>query len=494
MTSSPAPGGNNLRRQAFLRQASTPAIGSKKPPLIPRWLHALETGKGWTTFGLRDSGNLEHSWKAFQNSDEAKAPNTDAGKQGPESTATEAGPSATPGEKEQERREKGKDIAPESKEAESLLEAPDPDTPLPVWRVPVAEDRLFEVDLRTFKLWPVFWKGKGCEVLRGSWFFDSSKISPCNDEVARELEDLYHSIKPWLPSYADELRSAVALGAEAEQKLRAPMASLKGSYVIFLGPYLARIYQDDVTSRMTKTLWTAWSGTHSGGTLVARGFDNARRLLRTRETKWPSTTGKSARMGGHTAKDSGDFRGSPKPPSKMPKTDIPAKPTDTDSPELDGAAKPTVENSGLDEEELEPAIITAAASTEVGAADMLRSLATKFGSWGTASSQRASQVSALTRNDIKDAFKEAQNRIQGNESEDLAEKLKGITSTGLNNEKEYSSEREEHDLTAEEEAREEREELQREQEREESPQELVLVIHGIGQVSDGDVDPLQAGT
>jgi hypothetical protein len=447
MTSTPPPSANNVRRQAFLRQASAPVIDSKKPTLVHRWLHAQENGKGWSTFGLRDSGHLEKAWLSFQETEKGKS----VEKQGSSSKSTE-------------------------KEEMMVMEPPDPDVPLPIWRVPVAEDRLFEVDLRTFKLWPVFWKGKGSEVLRGSWFFDSSKISPCIKEVAKELEDLYHSIKPWLPSYADELKSAVSLGADAEQKLRAPMTSLKGSYVIFLGPFLARIYSDDVTSRMTKTLWTAWSGAHGGGTLVARGFDNARRLLRTRENKKPVS--RSVKKSGHKLKDSSDLRGSP---NSSPKVSLSH---DTDTPTAEGAAEPTT-TSNLSKEEEEEATMTAKASTDAGAADMLRSLATKFGTWGSMSPKRASRISEKTQNDIKKAFNEAQSRMQGVEigsgQESTRQSLEGMASTGLQAGFDDSSEKEEQDLTAEEEVREEEEELKREQERDNQQCDLCIVWHGIGQ-------------
>lgn len=242
---------------------------------------------------------MEEAWAAFQKvktEPDRKEKETD-----PASKGTDGGTSATPGEKAKDAREKGKT---KNQEEEASLEPPDPDEPLLVWRVPVGEDRLFEVDLRTKKLWPVFWKGKGYDVFRATWFFDSSKSSPCDDKVAQEIENLYHSIQPWLPSYADELKLAVSLGSDAEVKLRAPLTSLKGTYVIFWGKSLARLYSDDVTSRMTKTLWTAWSGAHGGGTLVARGYDNARRLLRRREIKGPVS--KSAKK--HKSTPSGDLR------------------------------------------------------------------------------------------------------------------------------------------------------------------------------------------
>lgn len=466
MTSAPPVNATSVRRQAFLRKASAPVIDSKKPALVHRWLHAQESGKGWTTFGLRDSAHLEEAWQAFESDSDSKRE---------QQTSSESElPPPVEGE-ESGREQKGKKKGEAAKELD--IDPPDPDIPLPVWRVPVAEDRLFEVDLRTLKLWPVFWKGKGSEVMRGSWFFDSAKISPCDDKVAQELESLYHSIQPWLPSYADELRSSVTIGSEAEDKLKAPLTSLKASYVIFLGPYLARIYTDDVTSRMTKTLWTAWSGAHGGGTLVARGYDNARRLLRTRENKRPAS--RSARKSEHKSRESGDAKASPNAKA--------APVGNTDSIVRDGTAKPSSRPSTATTEDEEDEALAAAASTETGSAEMLRSFVTKFGSWGASSSKSTMTMSGKTKFDIKEAFAEAQNRVQtepvcGADGRAAhAESMEGMASAGLQGDDDDTSERDEQDLTAEEEAREEEEELERERLRDEEPIELVLVWHGIGQ-------------
>jgi hypothetical protein len=37
------------------------------------------------------------------------------------------------------------------------------------------------------------------------------------------LSSLYREIKPWLPSYPQELQKAIELGASAEEKLKYPM-------------------------------------------------------------------------------------------------------------------------------------------------------------------------------------------------------------------------------------------------------------------------------
>ncbi|CEH15863.1 Phosphatidic acid-preferring phospholipase A1, contains DDHD domain [Ceraceosorus bombacis] len=237
------------QRVSFLRAASSSLPSA--PTLMPRWLHASENGKTWTPFGNRDHSRLEeawndnfHSWQEWKRIRERVALGKKLGKG---------------------------DVG----------------------------NHLYEVDLRLHKLSTVFWKSQPTSVRRGTWFLDGSKLTPCTDAVAEELESLWGSIKPYLPSYAEELRSSVSLGSDADDKLKCRLQSQKSSYVIFLGPYLARIYADDVSTRFAKTIWTAWSGEHAGGTLVARGYDNAQQLLKTRgvaDTK-SSTSGSSKKTG-----------------------------------------------------------------------------------------------------------------------------------------------------------------------------------------------------
>lgn len=135
-----APSNNTRQRQQFLRQASAPTFEKTKPPLLHRWLHTTEAApatsvsggganddaastvadrKSWNVFGQRDDRALERAWVAWK--------------------------------KEQDERGAGKEKEEETR-SNLTLPKPDPDVELPTWRVPVAEDRLFEVDLRTLRV------------------------------------------------------------------------------------------------------------------------------------------------------------------------------------------------------------------------------------------------------------------------------------------------------------------------------------------------------
>lgn len=75
--------------------------------------------------------------------------------------------------------------------------------------VPVAQDGLFEVDLTTMSLFPVFWAHTGSRVpvIRATWFLED-ETKPCSWELAEELEKGYQwvsarVITAFRPSWVD---------------------------------------------------------------------------------------------------------------------------------------------------------------------------------------------------------------------------------------------------------------------------------------------------
>ncbi|KAJ9475728.1 putative phospholipase, mitochondrial (putative) [Pseudozyma hubeiensis] len=224
------------------------------PLLHTRWLRTLDSGKGWTSFSVRDSRNLESAWKRWTqetggNVELPSLPETD-----------------------------GKVQAGEVKGSLDEWQATDPDADDVSNKVAVCTDRLYDADLAKFSISPVLWKGPALRITRASWFFESNKLSPCSTALAAELESHFQTLRPWLPSYTDELRSSVSLGAEAEAKLKCSLKTLKDSYVIFQGPRLARLYQEGFSNRLSKQFFTAWSGEHSGGQLLIRGYQTQAQL------------------------------------------------------------------------------------------------------------------------------------------------------------------------------------------------------------------------
>lgn len=224
------------------------------PILHTRWLRTCDSGKAWESFSVKDSRRLESAWKQWtqQNGSNIELPSL------PETD--------------------GKVQAGEVKGSIDRWEAPDPDADDVSHKVAVGVDRLYDADLSKLSISTVFWKGPELRITRASWFFESSKLAPCSTALSAELESHFQTLRPWLPSYADELKSSVSLGSEAEAKLKCNLKTLKNSYVIFQGPRLARLYQEGFSNRLSKQFFTAWSGEHSGGQLLIRGYQTQAQL------------------------------------------------------------------------------------------------------------------------------------------------------------------------------------------------------------------------
>ncbi len=217
------------------------------PALHWRWVRTTESGKGWESFSVRDSRCLESAWKSW--------------------TQQQGGSLELPDLPRTMARSKR-----ESSRLHARLAGPRPDEDPSPSKVAVAQDRLYDADIADFSMSPVFWRGPKLRITRASWFFESSKLTPCSTALAAELESHFQTLRPWFSSYTDELKSSVSLGSEAEAKLKCSLKTLKNSYVIFQGPRLARLYNEGFSNRLSKQFFTAWSGEHSGGQLLIRGY------------------------------------------------------------------------------------------------------------------------------------------------------------------------------------------------------------------------------
>lgn len=430
----------NPQRQAFLRSASVPTLEKTAPKLNPRWLYA--EGKAWAAFSPGDSRRIEEGNARWIEEEQEK-------KTGQEEQGENKKKPSTDENKTEQQDTKAKDQTG-SKSDQYVPPMGDPTSPLPAWRVPVGQDKLYDVDLRSkrsAKMFPVFWKGAAVDVRRGEWFFESSRIAPCEAALSQELEQLYESIKPWTSAYADELKASASIGAEGEEKLMCRLDSLKGSYVIFSGSHLARIYQEGVSTRLTKTLLTAWSGEHGGGTVVVRGYDKMQQLMRARK----GDNRRKRRSGAATS----SAKGTPsKSRQSLDGAREAAHQKGTESPLPDGAARPAPPEGGST-----PANAAAATSgTGASSTDLWTSLTSRLGSWNTGSVPSSTKAHEEI---VAESFKEAQDRVQD---------LPPVPSN------------EEADTAANAAAEEdEEEEVAREREADAEEIELVIAWHGIGQ-------------
>ncbi|CAE6351628.1 unnamed protein product [Rhizoctonia solani] len=137
--------------------------------------------------------------------------------------------------------------------------------------VPVGMDKLFE-------LYPVFWRAPGppIKVRRCVWMYDENRaVEPA---LSRELEEAYHQIKPYLPSYPDEVQAALSAGTlEAQDKLKTVLNKSNHS-AVFQDALSARIFQGTTPPSAGLFSWgmgRGRGGLFPGATVVWRGIEAA---------------------------------------------------------------------------------------------------------------------------------------------------------------------------------------------------------------------------
>ncbi|KAH8892071.1 hypothetical protein GQ53DRAFT_746528 [Thozetella sp. PMI_491] len=86
--------------------------------------------------------------------------------------------------------------------------------------VPVGIARLHMVSLPLLQMKPIYWSPVNdvSIVLRATWFYEDS-MTPVEASVANQLEAGYRELRPWTETWSDEIRSALQVGAEGEEKV-----------------------------------------------------------------------------------------------------------------------------------------------------------------------------------------------------------------------------------------------------------------------------------
>lgn len=168
---------------------------------------------------------------------------------------------------------------------------------------PVGLDRLFTVSLTEQILFPAFWQGSAVRVLLAHWFYappsttssstasHSLKPYPVDPELSASLDKAYATIRPWEESYEQEMASALKGGVDAQQRLSVTLGGVgnesgndtgaNGSKVevIFTSENEGRLYSRGFLGSVGKSLWSNGKGL-GGGQVVLRGArDSVRALL-----------------------------------------------------------------------------------------------------------------------------------------------------------------------------------------------------------------------
>lgn len=218
-----------------------------------------------------------------------------------------------------------------------------------------------------------------------------------------------------------------------------------------LGPHLARIYTQDLTTRLAKSLLTAWSGEHSGGQLVIRGFATAKKSLQA--NKDDSKVSKS--------RSSEDLK------RKMSKSSSSlAQKFQSNS----GSSTPGQAEYGR-EHDSDPSTPVKTGETSASV-ELLRSISAKLNNQASKltaeapSKERQAALTGMLSSGLEDKSKK-----KDEDDEDPVE-----SSTSKTQGAEMSEENEE-------------DELEREEDEAQRPVDLVLILHGIGQKYAADTQP-----
>jgi len=103
---------------------------------------------------------------------------------------------------------------------------------------------------------------------------DAGKNRPVDEPLASQLEEGYQSIKPWKPSYQEELSAALQVGPAAYEKLKYPLAD---GAVFFDDAGSARLIYSSFANRVSSAIFSTFRGGKSnspypGAPLVYRGI------------------------------------------------------------------------------------------------------------------------------------------------------------------------------------------------------------------------------
>lgn len=87
-------------------------------------------------------------------------------------------------------------------------------------RVTVGVSCLHVVEMPNLRMGPIYWDPVHDEssVVRGTWFYKDS-MWPVESDLANQIEEGYEYMKPWTPTFVDELNSCMEIGPEAELKV-----------------------------------------------------------------------------------------------------------------------------------------------------------------------------------------------------------------------------------------------------------------------------------
>lgn len=91
---------------------------------------------------------------------------------------------------------------------------------------------MFEVDVSQRIISPVYWEGPTYEVRRATWFMQSDGWTPCEENLAEQIELGYYKHKPY--------NTKPSLGTEDETTEEKKLEEIVDKRWNLLGPYLGQ--------------------------------------------------------------------------------------------------------------------------------------------------------------------------------------------------------------------------------------------------------------
>ncbi|KIJ54720.1 hypothetical protein M422DRAFT_41955 [Sphaerobolus stellatus SS14] len=232
-------------------------------PTAPVTISIADT---WIAFTEEESAQCEEAWNAL--SEEQRAAAETAGESGTRPGSSQA--TSETGDNQE--------VPSDTEDTEETV------------GVTIFEDRLFEVDVRTMELKPIYWQANGptIKVKRATWMYDETR--PVPKRLADQLDIAYKNVQPWQDSYQIELETACQIGVGGFDKLK---YLLSGSidqneggnsprqYVVFEDAHTACITSGSTIQLFSGSFFSSFSrpAKHNAipftGTLVYYGYDTA---------------------------------------------------------------------------------------------------------------------------------------------------------------------------------------------------------------------------
>eukprot|EP00842_Homolaphlyctis_polyrhiza_P000593 jgi/Hompol1/1534/HPOL_004769-RA len=193
------------------------------------------------------------------------------------------------------------------------------------------EDNLYQIDVELREISPVFWDGPTYDIRRGTWFAYSGTgngYQPCDENLARQLEDGYRKFAPWIPVKQPVEPAVPTSLSSSSEEIKSPKPEPR--WALF-GPYMNRyvlytnatsgwLQSDELASKLARAV------TQNPGTKVIRNWNEVRRLGIKRSSATLRTSRSEQRKPDITAagdeassRDPSPIKGSPeRPPAPTP--------------------------------------------------------------------------------------------------------------------------------------------------------------------------------